>query len=446
VCSSDLIQSGNGFIKSEHPVFNIDAHYEDMEALFIDIDNDNDNDLYIVSGGNEFTERSKSLEDRIYINDGKGNFTRQKTAEIKEYTISGKTVSKIDFDNDGDLDIIVGNRIKPQKYPFHEPSLIYENVNGKFKNITRTIAPEFENFGIVNKVITTDFNNDGWQDFIAIGEWTHVGLFLNNKGTFKDISSKSKLDDEKGWWNSITETDVNNDGLKDYVIGNIGLNIKFKASKEKPLRIYADDFDNNDNHDVVLSYQYEGRYVPLRGKECSTQQMPLISKKIKTFYEFANSDLQDIYGDKILTSYRREVNQFKSILLLNEGNNSFKKIELPNMAQTIPILDGDTFDLNKDGFEDLIVVGNVYNTEVETPRLDNPFALILLSNQKDNYTILNPEITGLYLNGNAKSVQLIHQKKLNKTLAVIANNNGKSQVFELNSDEIDKDKSNVKNN
>jgi hypothetical protein len=174
--------------------------------------------------------------------------------------------------------------------------------------------------------------------------------------------------------------------------------------------------------------------------------MPFIAKKIKTFYEFANSDLQDIYGEKILTSYRREVNQFKSILLLNEGNNSFKKIELPNMAQTIPILDGDTFDLNKDGFEDLIVVGNVYNTEVETPRLDNPFALILLSNQKDNYTVLNPEITGLYLNGNAKSVQLIHQKKLNKILAVIANNNGESQVFELNTEKINKEKSNVKNN
>ncbi|MFT7498984.1 MAG: hypothetical protein ACI8QP_001578, partial [Porticoccaceae bacterium] len=433
--SEIYIQKGKGFIKTNNPVFKLDAGFEDMEALFIDIDNDNDQDLYVVSGGSEFSERSESLKDRIYINDGKGNFTKKATEEIKEYTISGKTVSKIDFDNDGDFDIIIGNRIKPQKYPFHEPSLIYENVNGKFKNVTRTVAPAFENLGIVNKVITTDFNNDGWQDFIAVGEWTHVGVFLNNKGTFQDISAKNDLNNEKGWWHSITETDVNSDGLKDYVIGNIGLNIKFKASKEKPLRIYADDFDNNGTHDVVLSYQYEGRYVPLRGKECSTQQMPFISKRIKTFYEFANSDLKDIYGDKISTSYQREVNQFKSILLLNEGNNRFKKIELPNMAQTMPILDGDTFDINKDGFEDLIVVGNVYNTEVETPRLDNPYALILVSNKKDNYTVLSPETSGLYLSGNAKSVQLILQKKLNKVLAIIANNNGKTQVFELNNNE-----------
>ena len=305
-------------------------------------------------------------------------------------------------------------------------------MNGVFKNITAKIAPEFANFGIVNKIITTDFNNDGWQDFIVVGEWTHIGVFINDKGTFKDISSSSKLDTEKGWWNSITETDVNNDGLKDYVIGNIGLNIKFKATKKKPLRIYADDFDNNGTHDVVLSYQYEGKYVPLRGKECSTQQMPFISNKIKSYYEFANASIEDIYGVNINASYNREVNEFKSILLLNKGNNIFKKMVLPTMAQTMPILDGATFDFNNDGFDDLIIVGNLYNTEVETPRLDNPYGLVLLSNKKDNYTVLTPEKTGLYLNGNAKTVELVHHKKLNKTFAIIAVNNGKTEVFEIN--------------
>jgi len=212
----------------------------------------------------------------------------------------------------------------------------------------------------------------------------------------------------------------------------MGLNNKLKASKEKPLRIYADDFDENGTHDIVLSYQYDGKYVPLRGKECSTQQMPFISKRIKSYYEFANSSLEDIYGQKLQTSYNREVNEFKSILLLNKGENKFKKIILPAMAQTMPILDGDTFDFNQDGFEDLIVVGNIYNTEVETPRLDNPYGLVLLSNKKDNYTVLPPKNTGLYLNGNAKSVELIHHKKLNKILAIIAVNNGKTELFELN--------------
>jgi len=158
--------------------------------------------------------------------------------------------------------------------------------------------------------------------------------------------------------------------------------------------------------------------------------MPFIAEKIPTFSEFANSSLEDIYGENISTAYQREANQFKSIVLLNDGNGKFKKIELPNMAQTMPILDSDTYDFNGDGFEDIIVVGNIYNTEVETPRLDNPYALILLSNKKDSYTVLGPDKTGLYINGNAKSVKVV--KEGNKTIVIIGNNNSSIEVFEFN--------------
>jgi len=426
-----FIQASKGFLKVKNQAFTDDARYEDMESLFVDIDNDGDNDLYVVSGGSEFTERSESLTDRLYLNDGKGGFSKTKSSDLKDYTISGKSVTKIDFDKDGDNDIIVGNRIKPQKYPLSDPSLIYENVNGTLRNVTAMIAPDFENFGIVNKVITTDFNNDGWDDFIAVGEWTPIGIFLNEKGTFRAISKESNLDNEKGWWYSIIETDVNKDGNKDYIIGNVGLNYKYHVDSEKPLRIYAGDFDLNGTQDDVLSYKFKGNFVPARGKECSTQQMPFISKKTPSYKQFANATLVDIYGEKINNAYQREVNEFHSILLLNEGNGKFKKLELPIMAQSLPILDGDVFDFNKDGFEDLIIVGNIFNTEVETPRLDNPFALILISNKKDGYTVLGPDKTGLFIDGNAKSVKIIKQNYLNKIFAVIATNNAKTEVFEL---------------
>jgi hypothetical protein len=403
-----------------------------MEALFIDIDADGDNDLYVVSGGNEFMERAKQYQDRIYLNDGSGNFERQSSTEIDNYTISGKSVSKIDFDKDGDTDLIVGNRIKAQKYPLHEPSLIYENVNGTLQNVTGRVAPDFEDFGIVNKVISTDINNDGWEDFIAVGEWTHIGVFLNDNGVFRDISSQSGLDTEKGWWFSITETDVNNDGNKDFVIGNVGLNIKYKPSQASPLRVYADDFDLNGTLDMVLSYLHEGRYVPARGKEASTQQMPMLAKKVTTYSQFANSSVEDLYGESIHVAYQREVNQFKSLLLLNDGQGNFEKIQLPSRAQSIPILDGESIDLNGDGFEDLILVGNIYHTEPDTPRFDNPFGLLLLSNQKDNYEVLGPESTGFYLNGNSKSVKLIEHAAKKKTFAVVGINDGPVEVFELN--------------
>ena len=423
-----FINKSGKFIKKNIKVFEEDSKYEDMESILIDIDNDGDLDLYVVSGGNEFNNRSTELTDRIYINDGNGNYSKDEQNDINNYTISGKTVSSIDYDNDGDNDIIIGNRIQTKKYPIHEPSIIYENILGKFYNNTYNIAPEYENFGIVNKVITTDFNNDGWEDFIAVGEWTNIGLFLNEEGKFRNISKENKIEDIYGLWFNIQETDVNNDGLKDYLIGNIGNNSKYKTDFEKPLKIFGDDFDGNGTHDLVLSYKYEGNYVPLRGKECSTQQMPFISEKIPTFEEFANASIQDIYGEEIIDSYERKVTSFESILLINDGGNKFTLKKLPPLAQSIPIITSDVIDINDDGYEDVIIAGNIYNTEVETPRLDNQFALILLSNKINNYTTLGPKETGLYTNGNIKSIKVINNEK---PQLLIGNNNSALEIFEL---------------
>ncbi|NNK28614.1 MAG: VCBS repeat-containing protein [Flavobacteriaceae bacterium] len=422
-----FVQTASGFMKQGNPVFFDDAAHEDMEALFFDADNDSDQDLYVVSGGNEFKEFSPILKDRLYLNDGNGNFSKSNQSL---YNSSGRSVTKIDYDNDGDQDLIIGNRIIPQKYPVHSESIIYQNNNGKFKNVASLIAPELRDFGMVNKVITTDFNNDGWEDFIAVGEWTHIGMFQNDNGTFKDVSKDYGLDNEKGWWFSIIESDLNKDGHKDYVLGNVGNNIKFKVSKEKPLRVYGEDFDDNGTHDIVLSSIYKGMFVPVRGKECSTQQMPFISEKFPTYNEFANSTLEDIYGTKIHTAYQREANQFKSVVLLNNGNGSFIKIELPNIVQTMPILNMDTLDYNDDGFEDIVLAGNIFDTEVETPRLDNPFALILQSNQKDGYDVILPKESGLYTKGDVKSVATI--KKGNDTYLIFGENNGPAEAFKLN--------------
>ena len=418
-----FIQRNNRFENKIISSFVEDRKYEDMESIFIDIDNDNDLDLYVVSGGNEFNNRSNLLQDRIYLNDGNGNFTKDKQPELSDYTISGKSVSKIDYDKDGDIDLIVGNRIIPQKYPLYEPSIIYENVNGVFKNVTYKIAAEFENFGIVNKVITTDINNDGWEDFICVGEWTNIGVFINNKGKFKNISIENGLDKIYGWWYNIQETDVNNDGYKDYIVGNIGTNSKYKTNQSKPLKVFADDFDENGTHDLVLSYEYKNEYVPLRGKECSTQQMPFIGEKIPTFDEFATASIEDIYGEVVTTAYQKKVSEFSSILLVNNGDMTFQVNKLPELAQTIPILSSQAYDINKDGYEDIIIGGNIYNTEVETPRLDNQFAIVLLSNKTNNYKAIGPEKTGLYTNGNTKSIKIVGKKN---PMLIIANNNGNS--------------------
>lgn len=426
------LQTTSGFAKINSPSLAADSQFEDMESMFFDFDGDNDLDLFIVSGGNEFAEHSSYHMDRIYLNDGTGHFTRLESDALGKYPKNGKSVSFIDFDKDGDNDILVGNRVTPRMYPNHQSSALFENVNGELIEVTKDISPDFEDFGIVNDIQVTDVNNDGWQDFIAVGEWTGIGVFINEQGTFKNISSDNPTLKEKGWWFSVHETDINNDGLKDYVVGNAGLNIKFKASAEKPFKIYATDFDNNGTNDIVLSKKYNGTYVPVRGRECSSQQMPFIKEKFETYTEFANASLTDIYGEKLNTSYENSITQFESFLLVNKGDLSFEKKPLPVNAQSYPLLDCSFIDLNNDGFEDVITAGNIYGTEVETPRLDAISGLILLSNGKDGYQSVPHQQSGLMLEGNVKSIELIEGKNGQKYL-INTTNNGPLMVHKISS-------------
>ncbi len=418
------IQTDNGFKNTTPNIFKEDSGYEDMESVFFDFDNDNDLDLYVVSGGNSFEAYSSYYADRLYLNDGKGVFSRWSNTILGKNPKSGKTVTTIDFDKDGDLDILVGNRIKPKNYPIHSSSVLYENTNGNLKNVTDEKAIDLQNFGIINSIAVTDFNNDGWEDFIAVGEWTTIGFFENKKGTFKQLKNKNGLPKTKGWWFSIKETDVNKDGLPDYIVGNAGLNLKFNATVEKPFKIYAEDFDNNGTNDIVLSKKYNGEYVPVRGRECSSQQMPFIKGKFPEYADFAKATISDIYGEKLQTSYRREVTNFESVLLINKGNGKFIEKKLPIEAQLFPILDISCYDFNGDGYEDCLVGGNIYETEVETPRLDAISGILLISNGTDGYSIVNNQKSGLYPKGNLKSFSLLSIKQ------------GKLVVFAINNDKL----------
>lgn len=431
-------QSGVLYVQKENGKFRIekvkafveDKNYEDMESIFFDFDNDDDMDLFVVSGGNEFANYSSLYADRLYLNNGKGGFVKANIDELNSNPKSGRSVDVLDFDKDGDMDIIVGNRIIPQNYPSFSPSTLWENNNGHLKDVTKDVAPALNSFGIVNQIISTDFDADGWEDIIAVGEWSEIGFFKNNQGVFVKQSDKENITDTKGWWFSIKETDINNDGLPDYLVGNVGLNIKFKASTEKPFKVYANDFDKNGTMDIVLGKKYNGEYVPVRGRECSSQQMPFIQQKFETYAKFANADLIDIYGDELNNSYVAEVNEFKSIILINKGNGEFEKKILPIEAQLFPIMETVFIDLNKDGYQDAIVAGNIYETEVETPRLDAFSGLVLISNGDSDYLPVSWPKSGLYLNGNIKDINLINSK--DEILLFAAQNNGPLDIFKLN--------------
>ena len=262
-----------------------------------------------------------------------------------------------------------------------------------------------------------------------MGEWTPIGIFENKNGKFQRLASENSVLNTKGWWFKIKETDINNDGNKDYIVGNVGRNIKFTASEEKPFKIFATDFDNNGINDVVLSKKYHETYVPVRGRECSSQQMPFIKEKFSTYNDFAHATMEDIYGEKLKDAYTSEATDFNSIILVNQGNNTFEKVTLPNESQLFPTLAILLFDLNNDGFEDCVLSGNIYETEVETPRLDAITGLALISNGKDGYTTTSIGKTGMYLRGNVKSMESL--KFNEKTIVVAGLNNDKLRTFEL---------------
>lgn len=361
------LQSSQGsFSKSNVKLFESEKVYEDTDALFFDVDKDGDLDLYVASGGYELTENHPLFSDRLYINNGKGIFTKSNLPEIFTNSTS---ISSTDIDKDGDIDLFIGAGVKPRKYPLADSSYFLENVNGSLKLNEDKI--DTSTLQIVNDAVFTDIDNDTQVDLIIVGEWMPITVYKNDQGKFSKAFEK-ELSKTNGWYQTLESVDIDNDGYLDFVIGNYGKNNKFHPSEEKPLHIYADYFDANSSFDLALSkVSKTGDLLPVRGKECSTQQTPFISKKIKTFKEFAASSMTDIYGsDKLEKATHLVTHNMASILLKNNSGNGFSTEKLHNYAQMSPSTSFEITDIDNDGVLDILGVGNDYNAEVETVRFD----------------------------------------------------------------------------
>lgn len=393
---------------------------EDIAIDVLDYNNDEKPDIVIGGGGNSSTNRN-AYTSRIYTANG-SDYTANRLG-IPDIT---GAVAHSDFDKDNSVDIIIGKRMKPHQYPLPSGSQLWSWKNKQWIDTRESICPELNSIGIIDDILVTDYNDDGWDDIIVTGEWSGIHLFKNDNGQLK--REKTHLDSLVGWWNRIIETDINKDGLKDYVIGNLGLNSKYKASDEKKLKLYVSDFDKSGTVDFVLSKKYKDEYVPFRGKECSTGQMPFVSEKYGTYDLFAKATIEDVYGD-LSDVYHREANIFESIILINKGKGKFKHEKLPKPAQITPIKDMIVLDINQDGYDDIIAVGNIYNTEVETPRLDYNSAIALVNNKKGAYNTISGAELGLKTNGNAKSIEKLNLN--GKTYILIGINDGPMRMFQL---------------
>ena len=412
--------------------------WEDEGLLLFDADGDGDLDLYISSGGYENEHNTETYQDKLYVNDGKGNFIIDAGAIPINHT-SKFCVRAVDYDNDGDLDLFVSGRVDPWNYPKPVSSFIFRNDSQKgkphFTDVTNTVAKDLINIGMVCDALFTDMDNDGWPDLILAGEFMPVTILKNEKGVFKNITQGSGLEKKIGWWNTITGGDFDNDGDIDYIVGNLGLNSFFKASAQYPVAVTAADFDKNGTIDAIPSLflpDREGKKkeFPEPTRDDLVKQMVSMRALFQNYKSYATATM-----DKVLTAEQRksalrvEANYFSSVYLRNDGNGKFTVSPLPPEAQ-VSVLNGMvTDDFDNDGNLDVIINGNDYGTEVSVGRYDALNGLYLKGDGKGNFTPLSILQSGIYLPGNGKALAKLNNGK-GVSLVAASTNRGPLKIYE----------------
>ncbi len=424
-----FLQKSNGnFQQQASPALAKDQAHEDSGALFFDADGDGDQDLYIASGGNEFAPNAPQLQDRLYLNNGQGVFTKS-NGMLPNIRVSGAAIAATDFDGDGDQDLFVGGRQVPGKYGYVPESYLLINEGGKFVDQTKELAPELHKVGMVTDALWMDIDKDKDQDLVLVGEWMPISFFENNKNEFKSVTEDYGLQNTTGWWNCISAADLDGDGDQDLLGGNLGLNIKYKASPKEPFKVYIKDFDENGSNDVYLGYyDQDGVCYPVRGRECSSQQLPFVKSEFVNYESFSKATLEEVLGDRIKGAVSHQAQLFESVRLMND-NGVYKISPLPMEAQIAPVNGFVVRDWNGDGHQDILLAGNFYHREIETTRSDAGTGQILLGSEAMDYRPMPLPETGLLANRDARAIALLNAAS-EKPMLIIANNGSAVQVFQ----------------
>ncbi len=415
------------FTLIDNPIFKSASKSEDGAAHFFDADGDGDLDLYVASGSNEFDINDKRFKDRLYINDGRGKFA--KGPALPPHYTSTHTVISADVDGDDDLDLFVGGRQVPGRYGASTDSYLYLN-DGK-GSFTQSESSLFQNLGMVTDAVFTNIDNDDNLELIIAGEWMPIEIFeFDSNG--KPSRQPNNLGDSNGLWNTIEVSDLDGDGDLDIIGGNLGLNNKYKASKEKPFKVFVDDFDKNGSNDVYLGYYAnDGVCYPVRGRQCSSEQMPFVKKKFESYEAFASASIVEVLDDKLEDdSVSKEVYTFAHTLFFNNGEGRFEAQRLPMETQRSVVNDILITNLDSDPLPEVYMVGNYYDREVETTRSDSGIGSILDISDDGIVSSVPSSQLGQFANKDARTV---HELSLgNKSVIAVGNNDDIIQFFEKN--------------
>ncbi len=409
---------------------------EEMGSLLIDVDADGDADLITCSGSNEVKNGDSSFIDKLFINDGRGNFVELKNA-LPQIAVSKNVIKAADFDNDGDLDLFMGCRSIPMEYPTPASGYILRNdtKNGtiKFTDVTNDIAPQLENTGMISDALWSDFDNDGKTDLLLCGEFMPVTFFKNSHGKFTKITTA--ISNETGMWNSIAAVDADNDGDMDYVAGNAGLNSFYKGTAAQPFQIYAADYDKSGSYDALPFLYLKNNNGQINQYPCFTRddvvkQLIRIKGEFPTYKDFAKASLQDILKPaEIKNSLVASANNFATCIIKNNGNGRFEMLPLPCQAQWSAVYGIIADDFNGDGLEDILLNGNDYGIETGTGQSDALNGLLLLGDGKFNFTPQTMMQAGITIPGNGRA--LVKLRAGNNYAFAASQNQGPLALFGL---------------
>jgi hypothetical protein len=420
-----FLQQRNGSFRPQ-PLDVGEKFEEDMGALFFDADGDHDLDLYVVSGGNEFAAQSPYYQDRLYVNDGRGHFSRQPDA-LPGTTGSGSCVVGADYDGDGDTDLFVGGRLTPHRYPQPGQSYLLRNDGGRFTDVTDSLAAGLRDVGMVTAAVWADVDKDLLPDLVMVGEWMPVTVFRNSGGTFVS----AQVPGSTGWWNSMDAGDFDGDGDTDFVLGNLGLNTRYKTSPAQPVGIYVNDLNKDGVPEAMLGYYLEGVNRPAYPRDDLLLQAPQLKKKYGSYQAYAAATIDSLYAHEGTEAHHAEMLQ--TCYLENRSKEPWALKPLCIEAQFAPVCAIHHGDYNGDGHLDVLLGGNAYDPDILTGRYDAFKGLVLAGNGKGIFAPLSMQRSGVHVNGAVKSIVSVKAAD-GSTLLVMAQNNGRVRVLKKAAD------------
>ena len=420
------------FKRTNEMLLEKDKVSEDMGSLFFDADGDGDQDLYVCSGSNEFSSSSTALSDRLYMNDGRGNLTKSPQILPVSRFESTSTVKATDYDQDGDLDLFVGVRLLPFSYGMPVNGYILTNDGrGNFQDVSQQIAPGLQNLGMITDAAWADVDGDNDEDLLVVGEFMPVKVFINEVGKFIDQTVQSGLGKSNGWWNRLEAADVDKDGDIDFVIGNHGKNSRFRASLNKPVCMYVNDFDQNGTIEQLICTYNGDKSYPMALRHDLVSQVPSLKKKYLKYENYKNQTITDIFSpEQLKGALKLEAYEFSTSILINDGKGKFTLKALPVEAQFAPVFGIELADFDMDGSTDILLGGNFYKSKPEVGRYDASYGLLLQGNGKGDFTSRSARESGIRIEGEVRDI--ISMRAGKETLILVARNNEAIVTYKTN--------------